>query len=295
MNDWKLGSAVHPESSLQNGNFSFPDTVRFIRIDVGLSGSAVHSAWFLDLYEDRGSIGIEPDPRCCDIILNGLDLHPETKRIVLNRQAIEYNNHPVRNLDSRFVLVSCAISDVSGPRQVPFYLTDAQPVGRYQVHGTSSLHEPTQAHPSGGYYIQEITAIPLSEIIKAIPDRFEFIEEIKVDTEGHDFQVLQSAGDLIKRAVYVTVESGNMAPLYHSGVIVSGNSTRPVIKEYLTGMGFKVDFEDGDDQRYLNVRLKHLVKRYGLNTNGHPNILPGRRSWRKRIKFKIRQVFNVAG
>lgn len=293
MNRGNLSTLVSPKTALRDGKFVFPDSVKYIRIDVGLSTHASHSAWFLDLYKDRGSIGIEPDPRCCEELINGSDLYPEVKRLIINKQVIRHNNSDVCSLNSRFALVHCAISDVSVPTQVPFYLTNAQIAGNNNqscVFGTSSLHMPTSLHRSGGYTTQNVLAIPLREIIAAIPDRFEFIEEIKVDTEGHDYQVLKSAGELIKKVVYVTVESGSTAPMHHYGVVVdSKNSTRSVIETYMDSMGFKVDFADGSDQRYINVRLKHLVVLFGLNTNGDPIILEGKSSHRKRMKFKAKR------
>jgi hypothetical protein len=295
MNQGELSALVYPETALRDGNFVFPDSVRYVRIDVGLSSHASHSAWFLDLYKDRCSVGIEPDPRCCKDLVYGSDSYPECKRLIINKQVIRHNNSDVCSLDSRFILINCAISDVIAPTQLPFYLTDAQLTGsnnQYKVFGASSLHEPTPLHPAGGYSTQNVVAIPLSEIIKAIPDRFHFIEEIKVDTEGHDYQVLKSAGEFIKKAVYVTVESGTNAPRHHLGVVVdSKNSTRSVIQNYMKNMGFRVDFEDADDQRYINVHLQQLVRLHGLNTNGDPIILEGKTSRRKRIKFKTKRFF----
>jgi hypothetical protein len=294
MNEGNLSTLVHPKTALRDGKFIFPNAVNHIRIDIGLSTHASHSAWFLDLYKDRGAIGIEPDPRCCEELMHGSDLLPEVKRIVLKKQAIRHHSTDIGNLDSRFVLVHCAISDVSVPTQVPFYLTDAQLAGgnnQHRVFGTSSLHMPTSLHPAGGYTIQNVLAVPLREIIAAIPDRFMFIEEIKVDTEGHDYQVLKSAGELIKKAVFVTVESGGIAPTHHHGVVVDAtNSTRSVIQEYMDSMGFRIDYEDATDQRYINVHLEHLVKLYGLNTNGDPLILAGKSSPLNRLRFMAKKL-----
>jgi hypothetical protein len=295
MSQGNLSTLVYPEKALKDGKFVFPDAVKYIRIDVGLSTHASHSAWFLHLHGDRGSVGIEPDPRCYGELIDGSDLLPEVKRLVIDEQVIRHDHAVVCGLDSRFILVKCAISDVREHARLPFYLTEAQLAGdkkQYRVLGTSSLHVPTGLHPSGGYDTSSVPAIPLSEIIAAIPDRFEFIEEIKVDTEGHDYQVLRSAGESIKRAVYVTVESGNTAPVHHYGIEVDGNnSTRSVIEEYMGRMGFRVDFEDATDQRYINARLKHLVKMHGLNTNGDPQILARKSSRLKRLRFRMKRFF----
>jgi len=299
MNKGKLSEITYPQTAFHEGKFVFPDTVKFIRIDVGLSTHGSHSASFLHLHKDRGSVGVEPDPRCVEELIHGSDLLPEVKRVVINTQSVMYHKENICNLASRFILVNCAVSDRGVHDYVPFYLTDAQSAGdnnQYKIFGTSSLHMPTSKHPSGGYHIQNVLAMPLSEIIEAIPDRFTFIEEIKVDTEGHDYQVVKSAGEFIKRAVYVTVECGTNAPRHHHGLVVdSKNSTRSAIEEYMESMGFRVDFEDSTDQRYINVKLKHLVNLYGLNTDGESLILGGKSSLRKRLRFKTKRLFRDAG
>lgn len=288
-----LADIVYPEKTLQGGKYVFPDSVKYVRIDVGLSTHASHSAWFLDLYRDRGSIGIEPDPRCCQELIFGSDLYPEVKRLIINDRVIRHHKRDICALDARFILMRCAVSNVDRPVPLAFYLTDPQLAGdknQYKVFGTSSLHVPTEKHPSGGYQAIEVPAVPLSRIIAAVPDRFEFIEEIKVDAEGHDYQVLRSAGELIKKAVFVTVESGCISPTHHQGIAVGpDNSTRPVIQAYMKEMGFRVAFEDATDQRYINSKLQHLVKRYGLNAKGDPIILEDEASLRKRFKFKARR------
>ncbi|MBI5576918.1 MAG: FkbM family methyltransferase [Deltaproteobacteria bacterium] len=299
MSDGHLSNLVYPETALKDGKFVFPDSVKIVRIDVGLSTHASHSAWFLDLHKDRGSIGIEADPRCYDELIHGSELLPEVKRLVIDGQLIRHNGVNVATLGSRFILVRCAISDVRRYASLPFYLTDAQLAGenrQYKVFGTSSLHVPSESHPSGGYRVADVPAIPLSEIIAAVPDRFEFIEEIKVDTEGHDFNVLVSAGESIRKAVYVTVESGRTAPKHHHGIDVdSTNSTRSLIERHMENMGFRVDFEDSTDQRYINIRLEKLVRRYGLDTEGDPLILGKKSSRWKRIRFKGKRFLRGIG
>ncbi len=161
MNQTNLAASVYSQAAFRNGKFLFPDSVNYVRIDIGLSTHGSHSAWFLDLYRDRGSIGIEPDPRCCEELINGSDLYPEVKRVVIDKQVIRHNNVDICGLGSRFVLVNCAISDVVMPSSLPFYLTDPQLAGsknQYKVFGTSSLHKPTDAHPAGGYVVRDVLA-----------------------------------------------------------------------------------------------------------------------------------------
>ena len=51
----------------ENGNFKFPDCVKKIRIDVGLSNEAYHSCEWLLNNEDIAVIGVEANPKCQQI------------------------------------------------------------------------------------------------------------------------------------------------------------------------------------------------------------------------------------
>ena len=55
----------------ENGNFKFPDCVKKIRIDVGLSNEAYHSCEWLLNNEDIAVIGVEANPKCQQNLLLG--------------------------------------------------------------------------------------------------------------------------------------------------------------------------------------------------------------------------------
>lgn len=42
-----------------------------------------------------------------------------------------------------------------------------------------------------------------------VPDRYEYIEHVKIDCEGHDIEVLKSCGDLIDKVAVFTIEDSN--------------------------------------------------------------------------------------
>ena len=44
---------------------------------------------------------------------------------------------------------------------------------------------------------------------KPIPDRYEYIEHVKIDCEGHDTEVVKSCGDLIDKVAVFTVEDNS--------------------------------------------------------------------------------------
>ena len=42
-----------------------------------------------------------------------------------------------------------------------------------------------------------------------VPNRYEYIEHVKIDCEGHDMEVIKSCGDLIDKVAVFTVEDKN--------------------------------------------------------------------------------------
>jgi hypothetical protein len=56
--------------------------------------------------------------------------------------------------------------------------------------------------------LSDIKVIPLSSVLESIDwDRFEYIDYIKIDAQGADFDIIQSAGNyLSERVVFITAE-----------------------------------------------------------------------------------------
>ena len=72
----------------ENGNFKFPDCVKKIRIDVGLSNEACHSCeWLLD-NEDVAVIGVEANPECQRNLLSGNTSNSYTHTLCLEKERI---------------------------------------------------------------------------------------------------------------------------------------------------------------------------------------------------------------
>ena len=50
---------------------------------------------------------------------------------------------------------------------------------------------------------------PLKKFIDMIPEDINFIEHVKIDCEGHDLNVIKSAGESINRIAVITCEDIN--------------------------------------------------------------------------------------
>ena len=55
----------------------------------------------------------------------------------------------------------------------------------------------------------DVMAFKLRKFIEMIPERFTYIEHLKIDCEGHDLNVLKSCEDLIGRIAVITIEENN--------------------------------------------------------------------------------------
>jgi FkbM family methyltransferase len=154
-----------------------PQTARRIKIDIGLSYSAPNSVIWLDNQPDTFVIGIEPN------IGNIYSV---------STSALGHNSH--------FTLLPYAIDDVEEQTQKEFYHTAGDP-------GCSSLYEPNDKLPYIVAQKYKVDVIPLSTVLEAIDwDRFEYIDVLKIDTQGNDLNVIKSAGKWIHKVVYLHCE-----------------------------------------------------------------------------------------
>ena len=99
--------------------------------------------------------------------------------------------------------------------------------------------------------VSKVPCIPLRLILEQLLQHFDFIEVIKIDTQGKDLDVLKSAGDLIRKAKAVVAEVDG----YH----YMGAPERGEIFRYLEFHGFKSelgeDSSPSEDVMFLNSRF----------------------------------------
>jgi len=225
------------ENYISKVNFS--DKIKRIKIDIGLSYNVPQSQIWLEKDSDLFVFGFEPNPECVEIIKNGNI-----------KKKHECHGTPLKQefLENQFCLIPVALGNVLHPEEMSFYqmANDC---------GTSSLFHPTD--PSIGP-VKQVTTVPvysLTHFFDIFPwDKFEYIEYIKIDAQGSDYDILVGAGDYLKnRVVYITAE-----PEYAS-YADCGRNTTGNITSYLESQGFERIYHDNtSDPTFINKKFIHL-------------------------------------
>jgi FkbM family methyltransferase len=201
-----------PICKLKNNKFNIPNNVNKIWIDVGTSFNSPNSIQFLNRNSNGFVIGFEPDPNNYITqysihnfkknlwLLNNEDesaLKEKTKRQLSQKRDIFNNTEEYLETNSymnKYILIPCAIGLEEGYKSL--YLNSH--------HGSSSLNENWSGCDSNNNI--QVLVKPLKNFINMIPDKYNYIEHLKIDTESLDLDVLLSAGNTIERIAIITVE-----------------------------------------------------------------------------------------
>lgn len=205
-----LRRANHGRSILgADGRFAVPDRVRRVWIDVG-AHELETTKDELQGHSDMALIAIEPQEECWSI-------WPDKARL--------------------FAL-PVAISTERG--WMDFHVNSSN--------ATSSLLETVQGNMVDALTktveTRKVPVLRLQDVLERIPLDVD-VEYLKTDVQGHDLQVLKSAGEQIRRVGRVKVEVIN-APIY-GGTGERRPGTEKEFVEYLSGHGF--DFERDTEVR----------------------------------------------
>ena len=208
------------------GKFVFPKGTKRVMIDVGTSTDWPNStAWLNRHPNDSVVIGIEPN---IDSWCVAKALHLFADELELLGRGAE-SNYIKQNHTHRIFFLPVAIGNFQG--YVPFNSNKSA--------GTSSIlaSNPANLDPETAALLETrhqnlVPVIKLDEVLKRIPEYIEYIEHLKVDAEGFDFEVIKSAGDLIKRCAVVTVEISAYSAFVHSYIV------KDMIK-YIKTKGFR--------------------------------------------------------
>ena len=97
-----------------------------------------------------------------------------------------------------------------------------------------------------------VKAINLKKLAKR--EKIDYVDLIKIDTEGHEFQVLQGAGEFLKKSVrYIIVE------FHNSNIFINYDPIK--IEKYLKKnnfvlkKSFNFPFTTWEDRIYYNKKL----------------------------------------
>jgi hypothetical protein len=121
--------------------------------------------------------------------------------------------------------------------------------------GTSSLHKPNECILGS---VKKITTVPVFSLKHFFDifdwDRFPYIEYIKIDAQGSDYNILLSAGEYLKeRVVYITAEPE--CAQYEN----CENNNINNMKHFLQSQGFiEIRHPNTSDPTFINEKYMHL-------------------------------------
>jgi hypothetical protein len=141
-----------------------------------------------------------------------------------------------------------ALSNVEKPTNMIFY-TMSNDIG------TSSLYEPVDFSLGPVKSNIIVPVYSLKHFFDVFPwNRFEYIEYIKIDAQGADFDIIKGAGDYLKeRVVFITAEPESAQ---YNGC---SHNTAENMNDYLRSQGFvRIVHPNTSDPTFLNIKYSHL-------------------------------------
>jgi FkbM family methyltransferase len=221
---------------------NIPVNTKNIKLDIGLSYNAPQSNKWLSNEANLFVFGFEPNPECVNTILqkNIVKRHPN-------------HGEPLKNefIESRFRLIPFALSNVTEPTRTNFYAMTNDV-------GTSSLYRPNDQQLGPVKFETSVDVYSLKHFFDLFSwDRFDYIDYIKIDAQGADFDIIKSAGDYLKeRIVFITAEPES---IQYSGC---HHNTAENMTEYLKTQGFeRINHPNTSDPTFLNAKYKHLYNK----------------------------------
>lgn len=226
----------------KRGFVEIPDKYTILRIDIGLSWNAPHSALWLDKERLPGRyvFAFEPNAQSLGRVINGK----------FNPQSDDCCGQLDRSHVNRDWIGVRAALDEGPPHFTTFHYMESPG----EDPGTSSLLPEKNKEREAKTIAVTVPVIPLSELLSRIDfERFTVIEHLKVDAQGVDGRVLRSAGNyLAERVVYVTVE---LQTHQYEGE----NLVDP--KKYLESQGFR----HLGGENFVNTRFEKYAEKMKLH------------------------------
>ena len=216
-------------------NVVIKDNIKNIKLDIGLSYNAPMSQIWLNKEPNVFVFGFEPNIESVSNISSNYDYDKE-----------------------RFLILPFALQNVNEPCKMSYYKTKIDP-------GTSSLFKPTDPR-LGDYTVeQNISVYSLKHFFDLFPwDRFEYIDYIKIDAQGSDFDIIKSAGNyLTEKVVYITAE-----PEFNQYEDIAHNNEKNM-EDYLISQNFtRIYHENTQDPTFLNKKFQHLSDKIFIYQKG---------------------------
>ena len=222
-----------------------------VRFDVGCAATAPNSAMWILKYPNIQVYAFEPDFRSYNILKYGkkTNQYPDKPRIISNKNIVLYKKKILKNFPKKnFNIYNCCIDNVA-KKKIFFYYTSKK------NYGCSSVKKPIEKKLKIKInYKKLVDVYPLSFFLK----KKNIIEMLKTDTQGNDLQVLKSAGDYIKKVLFVQSE-------YWTRQVYYGEGTKEIERErvisYMTTKNFSCYYYTDIDIYIFVINLRNASKR----------------------------------
>jgi hypothetical protein len=221
----------------ENNKIKIPSNFKHIKFDIGLSYGANQSQNWLSNETDLLVFGFEPNPNSVNLIRSPTN----TKQHPLHPDVLEQ-----KYINTSAYIIPIAFGNNTNT-MLDFYVTEND-------EGCSSLYKPVY------FPIKDIIKVPvfsLSDFFELLPlDTIPYIEYIKIDAQGSDFDIIQSGGTYIRdKVVFVTLE-----PECNQYSETNHNNEQN-ITNYMNSNGFqRIHHSNIEDPTYVNLKFLEEAK-----------------------------------
>ena len=235
----------------ENSKIVIPSYIKKIKFDIGISCEAIHTEnWLNHDPDDLLVFGFEALPICVEKT-RAYYSQPDSVWPHIKPQYFTNSVINTKWLDNQFIIVPAALANTDS-ETVDFHVTNTDV-------GCSSVLKPSKVLDAIGRSLNRVISVPsfkLSNFFELLPlDKIDHIDYIKVDVQGIDLAVIQSAGAYISdKVVFVTMEAETTQ--YENA---SGNSISHMV-DYMKSIGFLyIKHTNTNDATFLNSKFQHLA------------------------------------
>jgi FkbM family methyltransferase len=211
---------------------NLPNNISHIKIDVGLGMCNGNSLDWLQTDTNMCLICFEPNI--------------DSKNSCINH--ITNISNKINNNNNAVFIETVALSNVKEATKLNFY-------SMLEDGGTSSLYKPSDESLGPVKCETMIDVYSLKHFFDLFPwNRFNYIDYIKIDAQGADFDIIKSAGNYLKdKVVFITAEPES------DSYIGCNHNTSENMTEYLKTQGFeRINHPNTSDPTFLNNKYRHL-------------------------------------
>lgn len=212
---------------------NIPENITRVKIDIGLGMNNIHSNDWLKYEKNLFVLMFDPNIDSINSSVSNMNI---INQIIVNNQNL-------------FQIIPVALSNVLEESKLEFYSMSNDG-------GTSSLFKPINTNRLGPVKSKNIVPVfPLKHFLDLFPwDRFEYIEYIKIDAQGADFDIIKSAGGYLReKVVFVTAEPESND--YEN----CNENTSENMENYLITQNFiRINHPNTEDPTFINQKFKHL-------------------------------------